>query len=147
MSNSDRDSLLEQVFSASEEIQRAWKSYMLEVLNEEGLTPGQFTVMAQLDRSGSATSSQLGKLLHVTPGAVTQFIDSLLDEGYVSREKDPDDKRVTHLSLTPDGQRRYNRLQERRKEIFRRVYGNLSDEELRALTGIQTTMLRHLNQL
>ncbi len=44
---------------------------------------------------------ELTKLMHVTPGAITQFIDSLVKKKLVEREIGKPDRRSINIKLTP----------------------------------------------
>lgn len=51
----------------------------------------------------SPTMSEVANRLNVTQGAVTQMATRLENKGYVIRQKDTQDKRVTTISLTEKG--------------------------------------------
>ena len=46
------------------------------------------------------SAKDLAAFLNVTSGAITQFIDTLVEKQLVTREEDPDDRRILRISLT-----------------------------------------------
>ena len=64
----------------------------------------RFDVLAALDReTAPITLSQLTDHLLVSNGNVTGLVNRLVEDGLVSRENDPDDRRVQRVMLTQDG--------------------------------------------
>jgi DNA-binding MarR family transcriptional regulator len=79
---------------------------------------------------------ELAEVLSVTSGAVTQFVDALVEKGLVRREEDHDDRRLLRIKLTEYA---HNNFKEFKKDYFEsvsRVFDSLSDEEIQQLTGL-----------
>ena len=49
------------------------------------------------------TSKNVAETLRVSPGTLTTSVNTLCHKGYVIKEKDPEDKRLSRLSLTEKG--------------------------------------------
>lgn len=49
------------------------------------------------------TSKNVAETLRVSPGTLTTSVNTLCHKGYVIKEKDPEDKRISRLSLTEKG--------------------------------------------
>ncbi|CAK8054424.1 MarR family winged helix-turn-helix transcriptional regulator [Eupransor demetentiae] len=49
------------------------------------------------------SASQVAKIVHLTPSAMTTAIDRLVDKGYVERRRSLNDRRVVKLGLTHKG--------------------------------------------
>jgi DNA-binding MarR family transcriptional regulator len=91
---------------------RAVLSCRAEVLEEVGLSPGEFDVLAATEHMSRTTQRGAGinlviltQAALVTSGAITKRIDRLESAGLVSRSPDPADRRGTLVSLTPEGRR------------------------------------------
>ena len=72
----------------------------------------------------------------VTPGAITQFVDQLIEKGLVKRETDPNDRRIVRLKVTPAAESRLYKL---KKDFFSstsQMFGVLSDDELKQLIAL-----------
>lgn len=59
--------------------------------------------VVEVGSMGSPTMGEVANRLNVTQGAVTQMATRLENKGYVIRQKDTQDKRITTISLTEKG--------------------------------------------
>lgn len=91
------------------------------------------------------TSSELSQKFHMTPGAVTQFIEPLVAEGLVNREKDKNDKRIVHLTLTESGNIAY---EEGKKHVITNLlplFESLTDTEIETLVNLHEKVVTNLS--
>jgi len=72
-------------------------------LAESGVNMPQFAAMALLGQLGETTMSNLTRELGTTMGAVTNIIDKLVYAEYVTRKRNPRDRRIVNVTLTPKG--------------------------------------------
>ena len=63
----------------------------------------QFRLLAMVERGQRA--SFLADKLAVAKPTVTALVDGLVERGYVSRSQEADDRRATHIALTPAGRK------------------------------------------
>lgn len=75
-----------------------------------GVTPPQFSVIETLGHLGPLTMGELGRKMLVTGGCVTVIVDNLEESGLVERVRDPADRRIVHVRLTPAGTRRFREM-------------------------------------
>jgi len=75
--------------------QNSARAVMLHQLVSEklGLNATDHKCLDFLNRTGPVTAGQLAQLTGLTTGAVTNVIDRLEQAGYVTRDKDPNDRR------------------------------------------------------
>ncbi len=145
-----RQQLEEYILSSTEAVQRLWKSFIMASIEKKSLTPAQFFAMHEIARhqgTTAITSGKLCELMHVTPGAVTQIIDVLVDEGFAVRAPHPSDRRAHQILLTETGRQELERVNRHRKKLFVTMFGALSDQELQQLHDLQSKMLEHLEEL
>jgi DNA-binding MarR family transcriptional regulator len=74
-------------------------------LGNDELTLTQGSALASIVRRGPLTLGELASCENVAPPTVTKAVAVLEDRGFVTREIDPDDRRVTRVSGTADGRR------------------------------------------
>jgi DNA-binding MarR family transcriptional regulator len=67
------------------------------------LTHAHIRSLHALRDAGELTAGQLAKSADLNPASVTAMLDQLEDAGIVSRSRSTTDRRVTIVSLTPDG--------------------------------------------
>lgn len=68
-----------------------------------GLYRGQAILMMILARREGLTHSEIANILEFSPAAATKIIKRMEQEGYVRREADPDDERVSRVYLCDKG--------------------------------------------
>ncbi len=100
-------------------------------LHEHGLRGPQFGVIAVIGEAGpdGLKLSHISRELCVTPANVTGLVDRLEESGYVTREPDPEDRRVFRAKLTPKGQKFLEEVMPAHRAHVVRVMSCLTDEE------------------
>jgi len=88
--------------------------------------PGILRVIAaEPGRSQQALSGQLGLL----PSRVVAYVDELEDLGYVERRRNPDDRRLHALYLTPSGKKALSKIGELGRQHERLMTAGLDTEQ------------------
>lgn len=100
---------------------------------ELGLPPAQALVLCNL--SGPAPMRELAEWLSCEPSNVTGIVDGLERRGLVTRRPDPTDRRVKHVLLTEEGERRRAELLARSHAHAEAVFG-LSDADRAQLSEL-----------
>jgi DNA-binding MarR family transcriptional regulator len=67
------------------------------------ITPGQYTVLAQLHGNGPRTLRELAEREHVQAPSMTRIVNALADQGFVARSAHPDDGRQVRVDISPAG--------------------------------------------
>ena len=76
----------------------------LERVLPDGLSHAQFGVLTELGRQGGDTTpAELARLFQVTKGAITNTLQRLEAQGFITVEPDPTDGRRKRISATPAG--------------------------------------------
>lgn len=79
---------------------------------------------------------ELAELSGVTPGAISQFVNHLVEHEMVQRETDPNDRRIVRLKTTDKARRQHDRM---KREFFaqaKQVFSVLNDDEIIQLLTI-----------
>ena len=108
----------------------------LEILREQGLTPGHLKTLSVLDPAEPRPMGAMAELLRCDASQVTWLVDRLEERGFVERRTLPTDRRVKTIALTPAG------AAYRRRLLFEMF---VPPEELVALDA--TTLQTLLEQL
>jgi len=99
--------------------------------NELSITLPQLKVLGLLLSQGRALSGrELAGLLGVGPSAVTPLVDRLVEHGYVRREEDLHDRRITRLTVTEGGMELLRRMMAGRREMMADLLRQLDADEL-----------------
>ncbi|MGW8458577.1 MarR family winged helix-turn-helix transcriptional regulator [Bacillus atrophaeus] len=103
---------------------------MVESMEKQGVTPAQLFVLASLKKHGSCKISEIAERMEVKPSAVTLMVDRLEQKNLVVRKHDTEDRRVINISLTAEGDKKFEDILTGRKAILARYLSFLTEEEL-----------------
>jgi DNA-binding MarR family transcriptional regulator len=80
------------------------------VARQHGLTPQRYALLLMIKGAANgqerSTVTELSDRLQLAQSTVTELVRRAEETGLLAREQSPDDARVTHLRLTPEGDRR-----------------------------------------
>ncbi|MNH86123.1 putative HTH-type transcriptional regulator YusO [compost metagenome] len=123
-------------------IEAAWKNTIrkmeseIMVHRELGLTGPQFHMLALISKEKSCNISYLAEKLEVKPSAITVMIDRLVQNDYVERRHDEQDRRAVLVSVTEHGEEVLKEAKKKSREIIRYYFSHLDANELNTLAGI-----------
>ena len=75
----------------------------LELTNQHGLTPTQFTALFKAVEVGRVTQNLLGRLAAMDPATIQGVVQRLIARGLLQRTHDPMDRRTVVLTPTEAG--------------------------------------------
>lgn len=94
-----------------------------------GLTPSQIFILRFLASQEQAKASDIARVAGLSPGAVTQVCDELVKDGYVSRLRSQDDRRVVYISITDQGSSVLDKLMQERRLKLRVIFQKLGPDD------------------
>jgi DNA-binding MarR family transcriptional regulator len=107
-----------------------------EQLSFAGCSPAQNHVLIIIGLRGDIGTKQLAETLLVTSGAATQHVDALEKAGFVTRQISASDRRGVVIRLTESGQQAYHEIRAKKVQLLRKLFAELSDDELRTLVNL-----------
>jgi DNA-binding MarR family transcriptional regulator len=110
-----------------------------------GLTPSLQSALAVIDHIGSMTLGELAAVEQVSAPTTTRLVDKLQEMGLVTREPDPDDRRVTRVSITDTGHKQLEESRERRDAWLRSRVDALDPADAEALLAAIVPLERLLD--
>lgn len=93
------------------------------------ITPGQYTVLAQLHSDGPRTPRELAEREHVQAPSMTRIVNALAELGLVSRSAHPEDGRQVQVGITPAGVDALEEAREQRTAWLAQRVAGLSPED------------------
>ncbi len=102
----------------------------------EGLTPTQFSTLKALKFRGSMPQKDIASYLLKTGGNVTMVVDNLEKAGYVERIKNPEDRRLSVIRITPAGEELFDRVYPPHLQRIEEAMATLSEEDCASLVRI-----------
>ena len=109
--------------------------------SSEGITDGQYAVLAALSNRGPMTPTALAEDQHVQPPPMTRTVNALAEAGLVERTPHPTDRRQVVVSLTPAGDAEVRETRRRRTEWLASRLATLDPAE-RAVLAQAVVVLR-----
>lgn len=137
---------LDEIYALSATTQRLMRAQMHGSLESLGIGPSEGHLLHMIAEAQPVSLKKLAESMHLTPGAITQLVDSLVHVGYVTRIPSKQDRRVTVAALTPEGERTIGAMRRQKEEMFAKIIDELSDEELAAFVNVQRKMLKYLEE-
>src|SRR4051794_12630879 len=112
---------------------RALTRYAAADIEETGLGLSDFGVLEVLLHKGPLPVNTIGPIVDLTPGSISIAVDRLVEKGLVSRVESAEDRRVRIVALTPRGKDLIVSAFRKHSGQMKRVFSELSPEELRGL--------------
>jgi DNA-binding MarR family transcriptional regulator len=100
---------------------------------DDGLSYALISLLLNIARNQPVTAGDLAIGEGVSPPAVTRSLNRLTELNLVTRQPDPDDRRASLITLTPEGKRERERLLETRERWLSEHLLRLSTEEIQML--------------
>ena len=115
--------------------------------SSDGLTPAQTGMLKLLAHKGSMKSIEFAEYFGVTPAAVTGISDKLASLGFITRERGKDDRRAVYLTLTSQGEDKFNAIVQERKQYMRDIFETISTDDRDHLIRIFSQLLHEKEKL
>src|SRR5246500_1821589 len=111
---------------------RALTRYAAAGIEETGLGLSDFAVLEVLLHKGPLPVNTIGPVVDLTPGSISIAVDRLVTKSLVTRVESTEDRRVRIVALTPRGKALIVPAFRKHAGQMRRVFCELSPEELRS---------------
>lgn len=95
---------------------------------------------------GSMTMGEFSTALSVPLSTATRIADWLVDNGYVQRFNDPEDRRVVRIMLTDNGRGLYKAIDKYIKQRLQNILSCLDDEEMKAFLILVRKIVTRLKE-
>ena len=105
---------------------------LIHYAKDNGLTMSQTVALFKIKRNGMCGVADVGEDLQVSSAAASQMLDRLVQQGFIQRSENPEDRRGKCLTLTDKGQRFLQKGIHERQRWIEDLAASLSDEEMRA---------------
>jgi len=133
MATSDKAKLIKRITELQERFFHSMRHEQKDVWLELNLTIAQMKSLIFINSEETTNFKMLAAFLRVTPPDVTRIVDRLVEQGLVSREENPDNRRMQMLKVTAKGATLLKGLQEHGPKQLPRILKQLNNEDLLAL--------------
>ena len=112
-------------------------AYPVEKWMKLDLTIDQLKALILIQSHDKISFKDVAQALGSTRGNVTGIVSRLIQKGLVTREPDPDDRRVQYLMLTEKAQKLLNNIKQKMITVQGNILSGLTAEDLAAMeTGL-----------
>jgi MarR family transcriptional regulator for hemolysin len=101
-----------------------------DALAEAGGSEPAWLILMALKTTENANQRELAAVVGIQGATLTHHLNTMEDEGLVTRRRDPENRRVHIVELTPEGEAAFLRMRSAAVDFDRRLRGDLPDEEI-----------------
>ena len=115
-------------------LQLGWATHrqLAQELSEFNLTVPQYTAMKALQNIGdNCTMSELADAARQISATMTGIVDRLVERNLLTRQRDPADRRAVRITLTEDGRKLLDAIQQKKRIRLRQFLEQLTPAERR----------------
>lgn len=112
-----------------------------------GVTPTRFRLLHELYLADEISQISLQKLLAIDAAAVTRHLRGLEESGMITRRNNPDDNRVTLVSLSVQGREHIDAYRENNIQFITDLLTGFDTEERAVLADMLTRLQHNINSL
>ena len=130
--------------------------YQLHFLNKEvsskfegctGMSQSRLELILQLFEVGEISQKALQQEVNIDNAAITRHLKQLEANGMIVRRKNPDDNRITLVSLTEEGRNKIQAFQEEKERFAASAFKGLSEEERDNLLNMLIHIQENIKEL
>ena len=113
------DKWMEAGFMLIQQVAHLAKYQTLKEMESCGLKPNQAGILVVLRSEGGLSQKELAKRMGVTPPSMTAALKKMEKQGYVLREQDEKDQRITRIRISDQGIECLNGLQHMKETLLK----------------------------
>lgn len=99
-------------------------------MDSYGVNPTEFMVLELLYNRGPQAIQVIGNRVLLASSSITYVIDQLEKKEFVKRKQSEEDRRVTMVSLTGEGQELMEEIFPQHSSVIKELFDDLTDEDL-----------------
>lgn len=113
-------------------LSRAFQSIRKRVeedIKDLGLNPTEFAVLELIYNKGDQPIQKIGEKVLIASSSITYVVDQLEKKKLIKRKSCPNDRRVTHATITPEGTDLMDTVFPQHRATMNEIFGGLDSEE------------------
>lgn len=108
---------------------------------------GQGLLLMFLSKHNGLTHSEIAEKLNISPAAATKVIKRLEKEGYLERQADENDERLSRVFLKEDGRALMDEIKKSFKCLDEKTFKKFSPEDLKQFGDYLNRILHNLQDV
>lgn len=113
-------------------LSRAFQSIRKRVeedIKDLGLNPTEFAVLELIYNKGDQPIQKIGEKVLIASSSITYVVDQLEKKKLIKRKSCPNDRRVTHATITPEGKDLMDTVFPQHRATMNEIFGGLDSKE------------------
>ena len=106
-----------------------------------GMLQHLYNLIEQYGYDGAIYVSDIARYMHQPMPAVSRGLRAMEQDGHITRETDPGDRRKTLVRITPEGERARSANEQVMNAYFARIMARLTPEELAQANAVKDALL------
>jgi len=106
----------------------------------------RWRILLTLHECGQCSQKTLAERCRLDPASLTRLLQAMQQQGWITRSVDPNDNRVTNVTLTAAGQTVVNQALPRRAAFFEESLQGLSSQDIQTLNNVLSVLERNFAQ-
>jgi DNA-binding MarR family transcriptional regulator len=131
-------------FLLMQQLGRTYRAMQAAFESNIGHSAWRWRILLSLYQQGDLSQKQLATRLRLDPAALTRQIKPMEQLGWVRRQRDSNDNRLTNVTLTEDGFQVVKQTLPRRAAFIENTVGGFSDARMDQLLDLLQDLERHL---
>lgn len=123
-----------------------WNANLSDELRGHDITTAKMRALAVLSVSVSLSINELSVLGVTEQSTMSRTLDSLEEQGLISRTPRPDDLRIRDVAITEEGRAVFNEVWPVMYDGLRQMFRDIDDEECRAFLNTLHKILRNVRK-
>lgn len=132
MEGTVREELAERFLESLGAIMRARGNAFRKVVGRQGITLPQFFLLKIVKSHDGMTVTQISRAMMVAVPTASRMIDNLCEKGWLERQKDTENRRLTRVCLTQKGRNILQEMGELQKEGLLKLMDREDAKEIEA---------------
>ena len=126
---------------------RIGRAFYNEVETRFNITIAEWRVMLTLAAEPGVSAAEITNRWAIEKMAVNRAIQRLVDDGNVSRTRDPEDRRSYRLALTAKGRKLYEKIAPAANKRYAELISSVSETELKSMVAVLQKMIQRAEEL
>lgn len=141
------DCCVEEMGTLIQNLVRTLQIFERSKLSKNGFTLSQYYTLYNIALDQTLTMNQLSERMNLDTSTMTRVVSTLVRDGYVTREKWEEDRRVIRVKLTREGQQIYEALTLEVKDYYRLLIGAIPPGEISKVMDSVNILLNAFAQI
>lgn len=118
------------------------------ITEKYGLKRVELEILCFLSRSGEKnTSKDISVNLNMNKGHISQAVDSLCNQGYLTATKDKDDRRYVHYTITDKATVISEDITRGWDEMIKRIFEGISEEQFKVFKEVAEKIQENMDHM